>query len=159
MFSYMPKETYRKISDISLDYLLNDVKIKGLIFDFDGTLFQNKTVSVDTLNFLKKAKELGLKISVVSNNIHVSNTILKTININTTKKFACKPLKKPFLDMAKRMKLSPGKIAVIGNNRFSDIFGANRAGMYSIYIQNLNSFLFKRKIKFNLKDIGIKHIN
>lgn len=158
MISLMPKETYRKISDISLDYLINDVKIKGLIFDFDGTLLRNKTISVDTLNFLKKAKESGLKISVVSNNIHVSNTLLKIINITTTKKFACKPLKKPFLDMAKRMKLSPDKIAVIGNNRFSDIWGANRAGMYSIYIQNLNSFLFKRKIKFSLKDIGIKHI-
>ena len=57
------------------------------------------------------------------------------------------------------MKLPPEKIAVIGNNRFSDILGANRAGMYSIYIQDLNSFLFKRKIKFNLKDIGIKHID
>lgn len=158
MISLMPKETYRKISDISLDYLINDVKIKGLIFDFDGTLLRNKTISVDTLNFLKKAKESGLKISVVSNNIHVSNTLLKIINITTTKKFACKPLKRPFLDMAKRMKLSPDKIAVIGNNRFSDIWGANRAGMYSIYIQNLNSFLFKRKIKFSLKDIGIKHI-
>ena len=61
--------------------------------------------------------------------------------------------------MAKRMKLEPGKIAVIGNNRISDIWGANRAGMYSIYIQNLNSFLFKRKTKSTLKNIGIKHID
>lgn len=154
-----PKETYRKISDISLDYLIDDVNIKGLIFDFDGTLFQHKRISVETLNFLKKAKERGLKISVVSNNIHVSNTILKTINITTTKKFACKPLKKPFLDMAKRMKLTPDKIAVIGNNRFSDIWGANRAGMYSIYIQDMDNYFFKRKVKFSLKDIGIKHID
>ena len=61
--------------------------------------------------------------------------------------------------MAKRMKLSPDKIALIGNNRISDILGANRAGLYSIYIQDTNSFLFKNKIKFNLKNIGIKHID
>ena len=61
--------------------------------------------------------------------------------------------------MAKRMKLSPSKIAVIGNNRISDILGANHAGMYSIYIQNMDSILFKNKVKNNLKNIGIRHIN
>ena len=155
MGNLMPKESYSNISDISLDYLINDVHIKGLIFDFDGTLLRNKTVSIDTLNFLKKANSKGLKLS---NNPYVSKTILKVLNIATTKKFACKPLKKPFLDMAKKMNLKPVEIAVIGNNRISDIWGANRANMYSIYIQNLNGYMFKRKVEDTLKDLGIKHI-
>lgn len=155
---FTPRETYTKISDISIDYLMDDINIKGLIFDFDGTLQVNKKISIETLNFLKKAKNRGLKISILSNNPYVSNTILKTLNINTTQRFACKPLKKPFLDMARRMKLNPNRIAVIGNNRLSDIFGANRANMYSIYIQNLNSVSLKLKIKGNLKNIGIKHV-
>lgn len=158
MGNLMPKETYSNISDISLDYLINDINIKGLIFDFDGTLLRNKIVSIDTLDFLKKATEKNLELSILSNNPYVSKTILKEINIPITKKFACKPLKKPFLDMAKKMKLAPSEIAVIGNNRISDIWGANRAGMYSIYIQNLNSYRFKKKIKDSLKDLGIKHI-
>lgn len=156
---FQAKETYRKISDISLDYLLNDINIKGLIFDFDGTILVHKKVSIDTLNFIKKAKEYGFKVSVLSNNIHVSDTLLKTLNITTTQKFAFKPFKKPFLDMAKRMKLSPEKIAVIGNNRLSDIWGANRCNMYSIYIQDLNNYFFKKNISSSLKKIGIKHIN
>lgn len=158
MGNLMPKETYSNISDISLDYLINDINIKGLIFDFDGTLLRNKIVSADTLNFLKKATEKKLELSILSNNPYVSKTILKEINIPITKKFACKPLKKPFLDMARKMKLNPSEIAVIGNNRISDIWGANRAGMYSIYIQNLNSYRFKKKVKDSLKDLGIKHI-
>lgn len=156
----IPCETYHKISDISLEYLFNDLQIKGLIFDFDGTLLLKNQISAETLEFLKKAKEMGFKISVLSNNIHVSNTILKTININTTKKLAFKPRKKPFYDMAKRMKLPTEKIAVIGNNKLSDILGANRAGMYSIYIQNnLNNILNRIKTKNKLKKIGIKHID
>lgn len=158
MGNLMPKETYSNISDISLDYLINDINIKGLIFDFDGTLLRNRIVSIDTLDFLKKASQRDLELSILSNNPYVSKTILKEINIPITKKFACKPLKKPFLDMAKKMKLKPSEIAVIGNNRISDIWGANRAGMYSIYIQNLNSYRFKRKVKDSLKDLGIKHI-
>lgn len=158
MGNLMPKETYSNISDISLDYLINDVNIKGLIFDFDGTLLRNNIVSTDTLDFLKKANEKNLELSILSNNPYVSKTILREINIPITKKFACKPLKKPFLDMAKKMKLNPSEIAVIGNNRISDIWGANRAGMYSIYIQNLNSYRFKKKVRGSLKDLGIKHI-
>ncbi len=153
-----PGDTYQRISDISLDYLIKDKKIKGLIFDFDGTLSIHQKVSIETLNFIKKSKENGLKVSVLSNNIYLSKALLKILSINTIRKFALKPLKKPFLDMAKRMKLSPDKIAVIGNNRISDIYGANRAGMYSIYIQDINNFFFKRKIKNSLKHIGIKHI-
>ncbi len=153
-----PSDTYQKISDISLDYLVKDKKIKGLIFDFDGTLSIHQKISIETLNFIKKSKDYGLKVSVLSNNIYLSKALLKILSINTIRKFALKPLKKPFLDMAKRMKLSPDKIAVIGNNRISDVYGANRAGMYSIYIQNINSFFLKRKIKSNLKHIGIKHI-
>ena len=60
--------------------------------------------------------------------------------------------------MAKKMNLKPVEIAVIGNNRISDIWGANRANMYSIYIQNLNGYMFKRKVEDTLKDLGIKHI-
>ena len=56
------------------------------------------------------------------------------------------------------MNLKPEEIAVIGNNRISDIWGANRANMYSIYIQNLNGYMFKRKVEDTLKDLGIKHI-
>ena len=158
MNNFTPKETYIKISDISIDYLRNDLDIKGLIFDFDGTLRINKEISEETLEFLKKAKAQGFKISVLSNNPHVSSTILKSLNITTTQKFACKPLRKPFLSMAKRMKLDSDRIAVIGNNRLFDIWGANRAGMYSIYIQNLDNFFFKKKIKNNLKNGGIKPI-
>ena len=60
--------------------------------------------------------------------------------------------------MAKRMKLDPEKIAVIGNNKLTDIFGANRAKMYSIFIQNLNSFFFRRNVRNRLKQRGIKHV-
>ena len=97
--SFTPKETYARISDISIEYLKNDLNIKGLIFDFDGTLRINKIVSIETMNFLKNAKDAGFKISILTNNPHVSRTILNTLNITTTQKFACKPLKKPFLNM------------------------------------------------------------
>ena len=159
MISLVPKETYQRIADISLNYLINDKGIKGLIFDFDGTLWFHRELSSETLDFIKIAKKQGLKISIVSNNIYLNNSAIEDLNISIIKKFAFKPLRKPFLDMAKRMKLNPDKIAVIGNNRISDIWGANRAGMYSIYIQDLNGFFFKKSTRNKLKEIGIKNVN
>lgn len=158
MISLVPKETYQRIADISLDYLIKDKKIKGLIFDFDGTLWFHKELSTETIHFIETAKKQGLKISIVSNNIYINNSAIRDLNINIIKKFAFKPLKRPFLDMARRMKLTPDKIAVIGNNRISDIWGANRAGMYSIYIQDINGFFFKKSTKSKLKEIGIKKV-
>ena len=155
---FKPKEIYRRVNDISLDYLTNDVNIKGLIFDFDGTITFNRRLPIETIEFIREAKKQNLKVSVLSNNVFVSNKILKLLKIRTVKKFALKPLKKPFLEMARTMELDPKNIAVIGNNRISDILGANRAGMYSIYIQNMNNFIYRKQIKRKLKKFGIKKI-
>ena len=160
MSRFTPKETYRKISDISIDYLKNDVGIKGLIFDFDGTLQLKWKISKSTFEFIKEAKDSGLKVAVVSNNIHINEFLLRKMNITAIKKFAFKPFKKPLLDMARRMKLKPEQIAFIGDNRFTDIYGSNRAGMYSIYIQNnINNFFNKRKTKGSLDCKGINKID
>ena len=85
--------------------------------------------------------------------------LLRILNIKATKRFALKPFKKSFLDMAKQMKLKPSQIAFIGNNKYTDILGANRSGMYSIYLQDRNSFRFKRKSQQKLKNLGINHID
>lgn len=157
--SFIPQETYSRIADISLEYLDKDKDIKGLIFDFDGTLKRDKKLSKDTIEFIKKAKDAGFKISILSNNFFLNPEMIEDLGIYHLSKVAFKPLKKPFLDMAERMKLPPERIAVIGNNRFTDIWGANRANMFSILIQNFNSFFFKNGVENKLKDRGIKHVD
>ena len=151
MKALIPQETYRQISDISLDYLINDKNIKGIIFDFDGTLLIKRQISEGTINFIKNAKSKKLKIAILSNNIYVNPILVEQLEIKTTKKFAFKPLKKPFLDLANAMNLPP-------ENRIADIYGANKAKMYSIYIQDLQNFFFKKRVKNNLKNLGIKKI-
>ena len=159
MSNFIPKETYKKLSDISLDYLMNDIQIKGLIFDFNGTISRKSVISDDTYDFIKKAISVGLKVSILSNNIYINDSSIRALGVEISHKLAFKPLKKPFLDMSKQMKIEPQYIAVIGNNRLSDIWGANRCGMFSIYIQDLNNIFYKSGIEKKLKHIGIKHID
>ena len=93
---FEPKESYNRISDISLKYLEENLKIKGLIFDFDGTLMRDHKLSGSTINFIKRAREAGFKISILSNNLVLNHQALTELDITIIDKFALKPLKKTF---------------------------------------------------------------
>ena len=153
-----PKETFSKVENINLDVLVKDQNIKGLIFDFDGTLRRYRTISKECIRFIKRAEDMGLKVSIVSNNFYLSKDILRKLKIRAVSRFALKPLLFPFKRMAQTMNLPPERIAVIGNTYITDIWGANRAGMYSIYIQDYKGFLFRQRTNKQLENRGIKHI-
>ena len=153
-----PKETFSKVENINLDVFVKDLNIKGLIFDFDGTLRRNRTISRECIRFIKRAEDMGLKVSIVSNNFYLSKDILRKLRIRAVSRFALKPLLSPFKRMAQTMKLPADRIAVIGNTYITDIWGANRAGMYSIYIQDYKGLLFRRKTSKELEHRGIRHI-
>ena len=142
LFFLRPQQTYSKIEDINLVHLSDDLKIKGLIFDFDGTIKRNRTVSDGTIEFIKHARKLGFKISIVSNNFYISKQILRKLRIRAVSRFALKPLVFPYKSMAKQIGLKPEQVAFIGNTHITDIWGANLANMYSIYIQVFMHVLF-----------------
>ena len=103
MNNLKPRETYKSLKDVSLIYLKEDLGIEGLIFDFDGTITFNKKLSQENIDFIDKAKSMGFKVAVLSNNYHVSKKSLELIDVTVSRKFAFKPRKKPFLDMAKKI--------------------------------------------------------
>ena len=48
--------------------------------------------------------------------------------------FASKPFKRGFLKAQEEMNLPKEKIAVVGDQIFTDVLGANRVGMFSILV-------------------------
>ena len=84
---FEPKESYARISDISLKHLKETLKIRGLIFDFDGTLMRDHKLSGSTINFIKRAKENGFKISILSNNLVLNHQALEELDIPIIDKF------------------------------------------------------------------------
>ena len=49
-----------------------------------------------------------------------------------------KPFKKGFLKIQKEIKEPPEKIAVVGDQLFTDILGGNRCNMYTILVDPIN---------------------
>ncbi len=131
----VPKSTADSIHDIDLENLRNH-GITGIITDLDNTLVGSRIAyaTPEVEHWLELAKQAGFKVVIVSNN-HKSRV----------SKFA-EPLRIPFIYSAgkptlssfrkamRTMGTSPSQTAMIGDQLFTDVFGGNRLGLFTILV-------------------------
>ena len=134
-----PDGYFKKVEEITIQYLLKH-KIKVLILDVDNTLidyYENITEEVKT--WAKNLKGQGMKLYILSNtnNKEKVEKVANKLEI-PYKNFAMKPFKKGFLKIQKEIKEPPEKIAVVGDQLFTDILGGNRCNMYTILVDPIN---------------------
>ena len=147
-----------KVTDITVE-LLERNNIKGLILDVDNTLIDyDKNLLKGADEWVKRLKEKGLKFMILSN----SNQEEKVKNVANVLGipyfyFATKPLKRGFKKAQKELQLEKNEIAVIGDQIFTDIIGANRSKMFSILVNPVaKKDLFMTKIKRPLEEMIVK---
>ena len=144
-----PKKYINRITDIDISFL-NENEIKGLILDVDNTLIDiDRNVLEGLEEWAEQMIDAGIILYIVSN----SNKKEKVKDIANKLKipfiyFATKPLKRGLKKAAKDMNLNYNNIAVIGDQIFTDVLGANRLKMYSILVEPISD-----------KDIFITRIN
>ena len=109
---------------------------RGILFDIDNTLVQHDAPADSRAGkLLQRLKSLGFKVCLVSNNKE-----------NRVKKFARelgidyvfqanKPSRKGFRRAMKRIGTGIKNTVSIGDQVFTDVFGSNRAGLYSILVK------------------------
>lgn len=120
--------------------MLNKNNIKGLILDVDNTLldyYKNMPEGIE--EWCKKMKEKGIKFCIASNsnNKNKVNSVSEKLGIPYVF-FAKKPLKGGLNKAAKLMKLKNEEVAVVGDQIFTDVLGANRCKMFSILVDPIN---------------------
>lgn len=131
-----PKEYFNSVKDIKIEFL-NKNNIKGLILDVDNTLINlDKQMPAGVSDWAKNLKENGIKMCILSNSNKIKKVeaVAKIIEVPYIF-FAKKPLKSGFLRAQKILKLENENIAVVGDQIFTDIIGANRCGMFSILVK------------------------
>jgi len=120
---------------IDLD-MLRLYKIDTLLIDMDNTLVPWHTFAVDeaTSSWLNRAKQLGFKICILSNN--KKWRILKITAILGIKGVwgACKPLLGGYIRALKTLGSDKHKSVFVGDQIFTDIFGANILGIKTILV-------------------------
>ncbi len=115
---------------------LSDKGIKGIITDLDNTLiaWKDEQLSRQLENWLEEAEHKGIKLCIVSNN-HKSRVhkFAKKAGLPAIPK-ANKPRRKAFLAALETLNLPTEKVAVIGDQIFTDVLGGNRLGLYTILV-------------------------
>lgn len=136
----IPNMYAKNFYTIDFKYLLEN-NIKNLIIDIDGTILPADDVNVPKvlIEKIKVLKENGFNICLVSNNkesrvVPVAN-ILKVEYLYKAKK----PLKECYdksIEILKENDLS--KVAMIGDQMLTDVYGANTYGIYSVLVKPIS---------------------
>jgi len=153
-----PNGYFNKVSDITLDYIKRN-SIKGLILDVDNTLIDYyRNMSEDTITWVNELKQNGIKMCILSNSNKKDKIVevASKLKIENYSYFEKKPLKSGFKKAKKMLKLEVHEIAVVGDQIFTDVLGANRMKMHSILVEPIQekdmlATLVKRPIEKYIK--------
>lgn len=152
-----PDFVVKCISDIDLK-ALKARGITAIILDLDNTLDSHNTKmpSPCALAFLDKLKILGFSFCIISNGKQQRvETYLQNLSVPFVAN-AGKPLKKSYKKALKILNTPPHCTAFIGDQIFTDVWGANRMGLLTVLTEPIeqfeNSFFYiKRFLEHFLK--------
>lgn len=127
-----------KVTDITLD-LLEKNQIKGILLDVDNTLIDfDRNLVEGAKQWTSQIKQNGIKCMILSNSNKQEKVKAVATELNLPYiYFATKPLKRGFKKAKEQLGLKDEKIAVVGDQIFTDIIGANRSKMFSILVNPL----------------------
>ena len=135
------KPTYRIESVEKIPFvLLERDNIKGLIFDVDNTIAtMGKGITEPCYKWIKEAQKLGYKVCILSNTINLKKVKKIMIQLDVMGLyFARKPSTKGFKMALNLLDLKKEEVVMIGDQVFTDVWGANRFGIKSILVNPIN---------------------
>ena len=140
--------------------LLKEFNIKGLLLDVDNTLIDMDYNLLDgVIQWCEELKNHDIKICILSN----TSNKKKVTNVANQLKipyiyFAKKPFKSGFLKGKETLKINNNnEIAAVGDQIFTDVIGANRAGMISILVNPISKKdIWITQIKRPIENLIIK---
>lgn len=135
----LPSLYYKNVQSITIEDLSKH-NIKGIAIDVDNTLIDmSKILNQEVIDWVNYIKHSGIKMCILSNS-NKKDKITKVSNdlgIDYIM-YAKKPLKIGFKKLIKKINLPPKNIAMIGDQIFTDVLGANIMKMFSIYVEPIS---------------------
>lgn len=138
-----PNMQVKKIKDIDLDYLWQ-LGIRGLVFDLDNTItpFQLYDPDQETAAWFEMLKNRGFAVCILSNSMQKKvETLSEWLNIPILGN-SKKPSRAGFKRASQTLELPPKQLAMIGDQLFTDIYGGNKAGFFTILTEKIGEAEF-----------------
>jgi HAD superfamily phosphatase (TIGR01668 family) len=137
---FRPSAFAPSLAEIDLD----DLQARGiayLILDLDNTICQWQRLEIpdEVAAWISDAAGRGMKLCIASNtrNTRRLNDISGRLQMPAISR-ALKPRRKGFGEAMKLISADKAKTAVIGDQLLTDIFGGNRAGLYTILVSPMH---------------------
>ncbi len=136
---FYPKEYVSSAYRIDFDSFVKK-GYKGVIFDIDNTLVPHGTPADDNAKeFFAYLKELGLQACLLSNNDKARVDMFnEEIQVCTVPKGG-KPASKGYRRAMELMGTDEQTTLFVGDQIFTDVYGANLAGIYSILVKPIDT--------------------
>ncbi len=138
---FVPDFMAKSIADIDFE-LLKNRGIKYVAFDADSTLvpYRYKEMKLESSKYLKSKlkmfKNHCIASNRVTNDLHAIANGIDTQVIRATWTTR-KPAKAFFERVLNYFDAKPQEIAMIGDKLVADIYGANRMGLVSVWVEKL----------------------
>ncbi len=146
-----PSFYYRSAYDVPYDRLRSEGKC-AVLFDIDNTLVGHGAPADErAVELIKRLKDLGFGVCFVSNNKEPRvKSFSDAVDAFYVHK-AGKPSRNGYLAACEKMGIAPDKAVFVGDQIFTDIWGANRARIDSYLVKKL---YFKEEIQIYLKRLA-----
>ncbi len=138
-FSLLPKLMFYKLTDITPAFLQKR-GIDLLMLDFDNTMlpYTSRVPTPELLTWIDEMKRGGIRLCVVSNSKKD-----KAAGFCKAHNIACithskKPTGRGINQCLSRFGARPGQTALVGDQIFTDVLGANCAGATSILVKPIH---------------------
>ena len=116
-----------------------------IALDIDGTLMQTRDAMPcqAVLDWMEDMKAHGIILYILSNNKHFDRVkaFAETVGL-PWQHLAKKPGWKGFYEAARRLDMKPQQLAMVGDQTFTDMWGARRFGCKGILVDSTATYLW-----------------
>lgn len=146
--SFLPDMIFPSLTDVT-SAALSARGVTTLLLDFDNTIvpYTTSTPTPEMERWLRAMQQSNIRLCVVSNShkprvkVFCEKYGLECIT------HAKKPFQRGLNEAKRRFSLDPAKTALVGDQIFTDVLGANYAGMQSILVCAINNHTIWLKLR------------
>ena len=135
---FFPDETVSSTYDIDFEGLYEE-GYRGILFDIDNTLVEHgMDANERAVALFERLKRIGFECCLISNNKKQRvSSFNKRIGVHMIFN-AHKPRRKGYMDAMVRMGTEKETTLFVGDQLFTDIWGAKRCGIRNILVKPIN---------------------
>lgn len=148
MLSFLPNYIFPAITDVSAAFL-QERNIKLLLLDFDNTMlpYTKNEPTQELLQWIEHMRAAGIVLCIVSNS-HKP----RVPEFSRRYGVACvtgakKPRGKGIREALRRFDVPKEQTALIGDQIYTDVLGANLAGVTSVIVRSIHNHNFWLKLR------------